>query len=393
MAVQLLPELYELILDEVPISDLETLRACCLAASVLREPSQKRIFSYLFISEGSSGHSYAAIAAKMDAFPQLCDYCIALQIDFPGDHPREWQDKQLIAERVLRRFTKVRVVDVRADCPDSFFYDQWWLFDVLQKYTSNSLKHLKLWGLDLTPTLLAKWLGAAARITLDNVRMFEVLPAELLPPVTTTRVTKLQICDYPKGSSELLGRSEFKPYLQRVGELRQVHISEQEQLATCFSLADTLERLELYFDRMSKPMHFPICFPRLRYLFLGFRTFDVPPFMLPLIAQGVPALVELRLRFYVQKGNPANIEHYLGPQAQLLSDLDDALATHSAIKRAEWFVSLEYEAYFKRPVAKKQTALYVAAFREKLAARLPGTCRKGLLVVDGDTRYMWIDVF
>ncbi|KAF7307188.1 hypothetical protein MIND_00512400 [Mycena indigotica] len=387
MVAQLPPELHECIVNTMhPTTDRDTLLACCLAASVFRLPCQRQLFSYLNISATFPGHSYAAVAAKIEEFPALAQYCTKLWVALPssGDLDSfQWGNERAIAETVLCRLTNVREggLWLAADrFLDSFVLNATqWLLNVFRKHY-HQLTHFKAYSLLMTPTLLEQLLGAAPYIDIKYTELRSDQPlsqTQIAPPVPLTRLSI-------SGSEDLCSvfdRPAIGPYLQFVDELVQMFVETQAQLTPCFAAAMTLERLECHFTfRASnwKTLRLPAALPRLQCLTLGIYSHDLPPLLPPLIRTGVPALAELRLKVsIIHRGDTSKIAESLAGQAPLFTDFDAALVVHRAITCVVWSFSLD-------GATMPETAQYVASFTAALAQRLPNSWARGLLAVDDD---------
>ncbi|KAF7307189.1 hypothetical protein MIND_00512500 [Mycena indigotica] len=397
MHTQLPPELYEPIVNAISTVDRKTLLECCLAASVFRRPCQKRLFMHLHISPTPPGHSYAAVAAKLDQFPKLVDYCTNVHVVFPSCDSPEWEAERPIAEGVLRRLANIRMANLLMRFPSSatpnpgnfIIQVTQWLLGVFEAH--HQLERLESSSLLLTPTLFAQWLVGAPKAALRYADIFtdQLASPDVLPPVPPRPLTRLLISG-SAGPCVLLGRPELQPYLRSVRELVQSLVEIQSQLSACFTMAPIVERFECHFASGAldwKALRLPTHFPRLRHLTLGIHSHDLPPLLPALVQDGVPVLIGLRLELYVRTLLPEQLDKSLNSQSQLWLELDNALATHGTLTTAEWFLSSKFPEEFPAVRTENKTARYapVAAFSGKLAERLPKAWERGLVVVDGVT--------
>ncbi|KAF7307199.1 hypothetical protein MIND_00513500 [Mycena indigotica] len=361
LPLQALPlEIYGCIVDEIPGSDICSLRECSLAASVFRRLCQERLFSDLWINLGTptydmretdlylDGDRYKyrprAINEMLDESPHLADYFATVCVSLPN-LSSSWAEHEPDMRRLLQRLTSIHTMTIEGRYPApkalTIVVIQW-LLDIFQAH--KELEYLKYRRTDITSSLLRQSLGAATELTFREVGVFKDVDGNSLPSISTPTkppLTELNIIKSP-AICALLAQPSFGPYLWEVCDLYQNDIERDDILPPCFAVAATLERLQCYFDDLETVPSFPASLPRLRELVFSMprHSYDLPAVLVNLLAQGgVPSLVNLELRLKLYAVFPDKLERQFQAQATLYKEFDDAIVMHPTLKAVEWFFS------------------------------------------------------
>ncbi|KAF7307175.1 hypothetical protein MIND_00511100 [Mycena indigotica] len=346
-------------------------------------------------------------------FRRLANYCTTLHI-YLTFNPSLWTVDQQDVQRVLQRLTNLRGVTIR-----SYFIDSTsqtpkdfnatviqWLLDHITP-VHGKFQLLEYGECGITPALLKRSLAtAAARLVLDRVEVFDDVddkPTKFLPS-TSTRPTKLNITKSPHICA-LLAQSSLATYLEDVSELVQAAITLESQLAPCLLMAPTLQRLHCYFNEEFGPVSsFPTSLPHLRELVFGVPrlSYALPAVVVRLLAHGgLPSLITLKIRLRVAPKSPEKSDRLFRAQNTLYKEFDAALVIHPTLKAVEFSFSsqaqgdddseADEDGDERDPRIPRDLEMPVVT--HCVTSRLPRTCAKGLLVVDGndswDGRYSW----
>ncbi|KAJ7052270.1 hypothetical protein C8F01DRAFT_1337709 [Mycena amicta] len=385
-------ELIELIVDRLP--DDDSLRSCCLVASIFRRRCQQRLWCSLHLqvrvsrhAGGSRGRSrtYTEIAAILNTSPHLAGYVTKVYMHL--SRMSNWANQELAAESILRRLTHVRKARISGSRTCSTEHALVaevldWTLEILRAH--GMMARLLLHRVKLPLDVLCRVLRSAPSIDFGATSVAH--SSSISSPSTSgsppgCAMKTLQVVRSPAVAALLL-RPEFAPYTSSLGVLSfEVVVrkeSNRSNFALCFLAAQTLEFIHLGF--LDKTVSddagsvLPSHLPPLRHLVVSFHTHHggatwlPPPFLMSLLSSSsAPTLAHITLNFIPKPAE--DITRIFYPD-NALSELDRALDIHPTVKRVSWHVVHLGPANFKEVSAALRRAL------RKSSA-------KGLLVIKG----------
>ncbi|KAJ7068841.1 hypothetical protein C8F01DRAFT_624437 [Mycena amicta] len=385
-------ELIELIVDQLP--DNDSLRSCCLTASILRLPCQKRLLRSLRLSyrAGFPGwRTYTEVAAVFDASPPLAGYVTSVFILFAGAR-NEWDHHKAAAESVLRRLTHVRTAEIRG-AGISPRFDKGLIVEVLDSVldilrthgTMSQLGFHRVHGIPLD--VMRRVFTSAPSLTFRDATSVEdssspsLLSVGSLPGRGLFETLQVGVC--PTVTALLL-RPEFAPYTNSLRNLSfyAEKQSEGSNFALCFLATQTLQCIELIFPYKTlahdPASMLPSHLPSLRRLLLTlhnnrfFPTWKPPYFLLSLLSpSNAPVLTDIALELSFSPPHAIPVDGYTGIilASPLMEMLDTAFVGHPALERVHWSVLFP-------PKVKLDT------FSAALHRALPKSSARGLLLIE-----------
>ncbi|KAJ7054686.1 hypothetical protein C8F01DRAFT_1162571 [Mycena amicta] len=380
------PELIDLIISNL---DNVSLKTSCLAASLFREPCQKRLLHSLQLGARHiyRGHPYIEVAARFEESPQLAGYVTSIAINIAVDVDRA------VAESVLRRMKNVREATIQqrhySGVSPRFCAEVMdWTVGCLR--THGALRELTLRGFRNVPlAVLERTLAATPSISFSETEVEDVQASPtVLDAGGKAGPESLYLWDSPTLNTLLLG-PKFARYTTAIRALSLFSYAREPDtmFGLCFTTARTLERLDLGFigPVENTSIILPENLPRLRKLTLSFDDNDLasnwilPQPLKTILSQSAsPSLIEVILRVPVYISEDAS-ESAL-PLADSLGELDEIFDGHANLRMVSWSMKFSF---FGRP--RGQRPVYFSACCETLRQVLPKAYAKGLLSFDHDS--------
>ncbi|KAJ7288953.1 hypothetical protein C8J57DRAFT_1281660 [Mycena rebaudengoi] len=366
-----MPEIPQELLDDIvcELDDLDSLKACSLAGSILRYPCQRVLLRSLTVMglqrTLSNPKGYAAAARLLRESPHIAGYVSRLKISL-GRPPPDSDFNDLYA--VLARLRNVQRCSVR----DSRTGGRWQknflppeLVSALVEFFSRQpLLHLEFLRLEGLPPIL--FLGVTPSLLFDDVSTPGQL--EFSPPAHRCNLEQLVLTDIRTRSEhvyDLLALPQLRSWT--AARLRRLSIDPQFTLCPTLvsAAASTLEYIcfectEPYPAQLATIPLPPLPALRIVHFFFGSRINPISC-LLDVISQYIlapgatPALRDVVITYRILAWDPPV------PEPNSLAALDAALATHPRAPPILWRFNFVYSG----------GARHCTAFKDVLKAGLP----------------------
>ncbi|KAJ7144549.1 hypothetical protein C8R44DRAFT_846292 [Mycena epipterygia] len=376
-----MPRIPQELLDAVvcELDDSESLKACSLAGSILRDTSQRILLCSLTLDPGGwpNASSYGAACALLSESPRIAAYITNLNLWPITEDAEEVYSMQ----QVLGKLVNVRRCIVDGGLADESAQN---LPTVLDFVSRQVLRELHVHALDIPPAVVLRFVTAAPVVSFFYVNVLATDEASLLlcPPANT--LDKLFLEADSEGVCDVLAHPQCTSYTT---QLRCLSVKAYYPQASTIiqSAARTLQNIRL--DCAGPAEHWSLPLPALPALRcaevkLPFHDRAVPSFSaIVMHLFSAPYLAEFTVVFY-----PIALGYYPPPhliEPALLTWIDDTAAAAPARPRIRWRVDFKIQGSARD--------VHFTDFVEMLHRGMPRTRASGQLVVEAYVQQRYVD--
>ncbi|KAJ7144518.1 hypothetical protein C8R44DRAFT_865429 [Mycena epipterygia] len=364
-----MPRIPQELLDAVvcELDDSESLKACSLAGSVLRDTSQRILLCSLTLGPGRwpNASSYGAACTLLSESSQIAAYITNLNLWLQAEDEAEVNSLR----QVLAKLGNVRrcIVD-GGQAAESAQH----LPTVVEFVSRQVLRELHVHALDIPPALVLRFVTAAPVVSFFFVNVLATDEAPLLVPSSSHTLHKLLLEADSQDICDVLAHPQCTSYTTQLRCLS-IRAYYPHAISIIQSAATTLQNIRLDCAGPAEPWSLPLpALPALHSaeLSLTFRDRVAPWFSaIVMCLLSAPCLAELTVVF-----SPIALGYYRPPHAALLPGIDDSAAAAPARPRIRWRVDFNIHGSARD--------VYFTDFVRMLHRGMPRTLASGQLVVE-----------